>query len=268
MRSNWTRWNIDDSVGGRVLRQSCRADCVLELGFGPRRPRGRRRARRERIGARRRRAALTSAARIVPANGNLDVAPDTPVVINTAAWANRETCASLPPPAPPSRGCSHRRARAGSRPSRSTTARRTTCAPRSRTPPTAQAELTSTFRTLAPATTVTASVFPSEGLQVGVGQPIVFRFDHYISDAAARAAVLQHLNVTRVEPVLGGWHWFSNNELHFRPAVVLADRRQDHRHLGPARMGRRRRDVGDGDGRVRFVVGMHAFRTPTSRRTR
>ena len=42
--------------------------------------------------------------------------------------------------------------------------------------------MTSTFRTLAPAATVTASVFPSDGLSVGVGQPIVFRFDHYISE--------------------------------------------------------------------------------------
>jgi lipoprotein-anchoring transpeptidase ErfK/SrfK len=75
----------------------------------------------------------------------------------------------------------------------------------------------STFRTLAPATTVTATVFPSDGLSVGIGQPIVFRFNHYISNPEARADVLRHLHVTESQPVLGGWHWFSNNELHFRP---------------------------------------------------
>jgi lipoprotein-anchoring transpeptidase ErfK/SrfK len=60
-------------------------------------------------------------------------------------------------------------------------------------------------------------VFPSDGLIVGIGQPIVLRFNHYISNEAARASVLSHLNVLESEPVLGGWHWFSNNELHFRP---------------------------------------------------
>ena len=82
---------------------------------------------------------------------------------------------------------------------------------------TARAKLTSSFRTIAVVATVTASVFPSEGLSVGVGQPIVFRFDHHITDAAARSELLSHLDVTESTPVLGGWHWFSDNELHFRP---------------------------------------------------
>jgi lipoprotein-anchoring transpeptidase ErfK/SrfK len=81
----------------------------------------------------------------------------------------------------------------------------------------ARAELTSTFRTSSPSARVTATEFPSDGLSVGVGQAVVFHFDRYISDPAGRSAVLSHLHVTESQPVLGGWHWFSNGELHFRP---------------------------------------------------
>jgi lipoprotein-anchoring transpeptidase ErfK/SrfK len=75
----------------------------------------------------------------------------------------------------------------------------------------------STFRTLTPVGNVGATVFPSDGITVGVAQPIVIRFDHFISDPAGRAAALDHFVVTESRPVPGGWYWFSNNELHFRP---------------------------------------------------
>jgi lipoprotein-anchoring transpeptidase ErfK/SrfK len=81
----------------------------------------------------------------------------------------------------------------------------------------ARAVLTSTFGTVIPATFVSASMFPSEGLIVGVGQPIVFHFDQSISSPAAQSEVLSHLDVTESQPVLGGWRWFSDDELHFRP---------------------------------------------------
>ena len=80
------------------------------------------------------------------------------------------------------------------------------------------AQPTSTFRTVTPVASVRATVFP-DGLTVGVAQPIVIRFDHFIADAAARAAVLQRFTVTESRPVPGGWHWFSNRELHLRPKV-------------------------------------------------
>ena len=83
----------------------------------------------------------------------------------------------------------------------------------------ARAEVSSTFRTLTPAVAVGVTVFPSDALAVGVGQPIVFRFDHFISTPAAQAAVESHLDITESQPVLGGWHWFSNDELHFRPSA-------------------------------------------------
>ncbi len=74
-----------------------------------------------------------------------------------------------------------------------------------------------TFTTLTPTALVTASVWPSAGLSVGVGQPIVFQFNHYVDTAAAQAAVLSHISVSMSRPVPGGWHWFSPDELHFRP---------------------------------------------------
>jgi lipoprotein-anchoring transpeptidase ErfK/SrfK len=80
------------------------------------------------------------------------------------------------------------------------------------------AERAGTFATLVPAALVTASVWPSAGLSVGVGQPIVFNFNHYVNTAAARAAVLSHISISMSRPVPGGWHWFSDDELHFRPA--------------------------------------------------
>jgi lipoprotein-anchoring transpeptidase ErfK/SrfK len=80
-----------------------------------------------------------------------------------------------------------------------------------------QAESTVTFRTLSPQATVSASVFPNSGLTVGVGQPVAFRLSQSIDDAAARANLIRHLSVTASRPVPGGWHWFSNRELHYRP---------------------------------------------------
>jgi lipoprotein-anchoring transpeptidase ErfK/SrfK len=79
------------------------------------------------------------------------------------------------------------------------------------------AESTATFQTIAPPATVTAWVFPNSGLTLGVGQPIAFRFSRSITTPEARAAVLSHLSVTESRPVSGGWHWYSERELHFRP---------------------------------------------------
>ncbi len=79
-----------------------------------------------------------------------------------------------------------------------------------------RATATSAFRTLVPDSTVTDTVFPNN-LTVGVAQPVVVRFNHYIDNAFARVSVLSHFTITESKPVAGGWHWFSNNELHFRP---------------------------------------------------
>jgi len=74
-----------------------------------------------------------------------------------------------------------------------------------------------TFTTAPPASIVTASVFPSPGIAVGVGQPIVFMFSQPVGTLAAQKAVESHLSIAMSKPVPGGWHWFSPVELHFRP---------------------------------------------------
>lgn len=61
------------------------------------------------------------------------------------------------------------------------------------------------------------SLFPSPGIVVGVGQPIVIYFSHPVDTYAAQQAVLSHLHLAMSKPVRGGWHWFSSVELHFRP---------------------------------------------------
>jgi lipoprotein-anchoring transpeptidase ErfK/SrfK len=78
------------------------------------------------------------------------------------------------------------------------------------------ARKTATFRTLSPTDTATVSVWPTEGLSVGVGQPIVFTFSRAIPESS-RAALQKHLLVATKPKVVGGWHWFNDHELHFRP---------------------------------------------------
>jgi lipoprotein-anchoring transpeptidase ErfK/SrfK len=73
------------------------------------------------------------------------------------------------------------------------------------------------FTTAPPTSVVTASVFPSPGIAVGVGQPIVFMFSQPVDTLAAQKAVESHLSIAMSKPVPGGWHWFSSVELHFRP---------------------------------------------------
>lgn len=75
----------------------------------------------------------------------------------------------------------------------------------------------STFRTLAPLARVHASLFPTDGMTVGVGQPIVVRFDSPVTSEAARETIVSHLAVAETDRVPGGWRWLSATELHFRP---------------------------------------------------
>jgi lipoprotein-anchoring transpeptidase ErfK/SrfK len=73
---------------------------------------------------------------------------------------------------------------------------------------------TSTFSTLTPTAILSPVIFPNDGLTVGVGMPIQIRFNHSVTN---KASVLAALHVTMSNPVPGGWHWFSDRELHFRP---------------------------------------------------
>ena len=76
---------------------------------------------------------------------------------------------------------------------------------------------TSSFSTLTPTETVTESTFPTEDMTVGVGQPIVLRFNYDVTSPAAQKAIESRLTVSMTTPVAGGWYWFSSHELHFRP---------------------------------------------------
>jgi len=55
---------------------------------------------------------------------------------------------------------------------------------------------------------------PLDGETVGVGLPIGVWFSQPVAD---RAAVERRLQVTSSKPVTGAWHWFADDEVHYRP---------------------------------------------------
>jgi lipoprotein-anchoring transpeptidase ErfK/SrfK len=74
--------------------------------------------------------------------------------------------------------------------------------------------LRSAFRTRGVSQVTGANVVaPAEGETVGVGMPIIVRFDAPVQD---RAAVERSLELRTSVPVAGAWHWFSGTDLVFR----------------------------------------------------
>ncbi|MGB8996643.1 MAG: Ig-like domain-containing protein [Pseudonocardiaceae bacterium] len=72
-----------------------------------------------------------------------------------------------------------------------------------------------TLTTLSPDAQAYASLIPAaEQSDVGVGQPIVIRFDTAVTD---RAAAEKALTVTADPQQPGSWFWMSNTEVHYRP---------------------------------------------------
>jgi lipoprotein-anchoring transpeptidase ErfK/SrfK len=59
------------------------------------------------------------------------------------------------------------------------------------------------------------SFAPLEGQTVGVGMPVIVRFDVPVKD---KASIEKHLKVTNTSNQRGAWHWISDNEVHWRPA--------------------------------------------------
>lgn len=59
-----------------------------------------------------------------------------------------------------------------------------------------------------------ASFVPLDGQTVGVGMPVIVRFDIAITD---RAAIERHLSVTSKPAQVGAFHWMSSQEVHWRP---------------------------------------------------
>jgi lipoprotein-anchoring transpeptidase ErfK/SrfK len=78
----------------------------------------------------------------------------------------------------------------------------------------APVQRTETLTTLSPAAQAYPSLIPAPESVVGVGQPIVVRFDTAITD---RAAAEKALAVTANPPQPGSWFWMSNTEVHYRP---------------------------------------------------
>jgi lipoprotein-anchoring transpeptidase ErfK/SrfK len=75
-------------------------------------------------------------------------------------------------------------------------------------------ERTAFFATLRPKGTLKTSISPLSGSTMGVGMPIIVRFNKQVSD---RAAVEQRLVVTSRKPAAGAWNWISDTEVHYRP---------------------------------------------------
>ena len=59
-----------------------------------------------------------------------------------------------------------------------------------------------------------ASIAPLEGETVGVGMPVIVRFDVPVTD---RAALEKHMTVSASPRQVGSWHWLDNREVHWRP---------------------------------------------------
>lgn len=72
----------------------------------------------------------------------------------------------------------------------------------------------SRFTTVTPSSTVYPNVIPLSGETVGVGMVVHIFFNHPVVDKAATQRLLK---VTSSKPVVGAWHWFGNNEVHYRP---------------------------------------------------
>jgi len=78
----------------------------------------------------------------------------------------------------------------------------------------APVQRTETLTTLSPAAQAYPSLIPAPDSDVGVGQPVVVRFDTAVTD---RAAAEKALAVTVNPPQPGSWFWMSNTEVHYRP---------------------------------------------------
>jgi lipoprotein-anchoring transpeptidase ErfK/SrfK len=60
------------------------------------------------------------------------------------------------------------------------------------------------------------SFAPLAGQTVGVGMPVIVKFDVPVTD---HASIEKNLHVVSQPAQKGSWHWVSNNEVHWRPAT-------------------------------------------------
>src|SRR6478735_7681469 len=71
-----------------------------------------------------------------------------------------------------------------------------------------------TFTTVVPNNKTAASSFPTDGMTVGVAQPIAIVFDEPIAD---KAAALAAITVTTTPAQVGGFRWINDQEVRWRP---------------------------------------------------
>jgi len=60
------------------------------------------------------------------------------------------------------------------------------------------------------------SIAPLSGQTVGVGMPVIVKFDVPVTD---HAAIEKNLHVVSQPAQKGTWHWLTDNEVHWRPAA-------------------------------------------------
>jgi lipoprotein-anchoring transpeptidase ErfK/SrfK len=77
-------------------------------------------------------------------------------------------------------------------------------------------EATSSFTTLVPENKTAVSTFPTDGMTVGIAQPIAITFDEPIAD---RATAQKAITVTTTPEQPGGFRWINDQELRWRPAA-------------------------------------------------
>jgi lipoprotein-anchoring transpeptidase ErfK/SrfK len=82
------------------------------------------------------------------------------------------------------------------------------------------AEQKSTLTTISPALKTPTNMFPApasvKSTGIGVGMPIIFEFDHSITN---KTAVQQAITVTSTPSQPGAFYWISSTELDYRPEV-------------------------------------------------
>ncbi len=76
------------------------------------------------------------------------------------------------------------------------------------------ATTTTTFTTLEPANRTAARTFPTDGMTVGVAQPIAIYFDEPITD---RAAAQKAIAIATKPAQVGGFRWITDQEVRWRP---------------------------------------------------
>ena len=202
-------------------------------------------------------AQLAAAVTVSPASGTTGVALDAPITVSTAAGSLHVGPGGQRRVGDASRGHARRHpARLAFRRAAAAHGRPTRWSATVARSDGLTAQRVATFTTLTPTYLIGATAYPTDGMTVGVGQPIVFNFDHYVRTAAGQAAALSHITVSMSKPVPGGWHWFSLDELHFRPETYWPPGEKVDRHGRPRRLERRAAAAGGtGSSTETFSIG-------------